>query len=221
MNITARQARAIDRRARERFGLSTLVLMENAGAAAADEALDLCPRGRVAVVCGKGNNGGDGFVATRHLLARGARVEVFLASPAAQVRGEAAVNLSVLRKLGCPLKELSSSSIPGLRRSLKASSLVIDALLGTGIRGEVEGLYASVIGSVNASGARVLAVDIPSGLDADTGKILGRCVAACRTVTFFARKKGMTTGEGPRLCGEVKVKALGLPLRNVLTNPPR
>lgn len=214
-HITVAQARAIDAAARERFGISTLVLMENAGARVCDEALAMAGTGRVVVACGKGNNGGDGLVCCRHLLSRGVRAEAWLASPAAGFAPEAAVNLRALRRLGAGVFPITARSIAGFRRRLRGSVLVVDALLGTGFRGEPRGVYREAIAAMNACGRPVLSVDIPSGLDGDTGAAGGCCVRAARTVTFFAPKRGMARGEGLRQCGTIVVAELGVPLAKV------
>lgn len=209
--ISVREARRIDEAARERFGIPALVLMENAGSAVAAEVLGRRRAGAVVVICGKGNNGGDGFVCARHLLSAGIIPRVFLLSGFRGVKNEAAVNLRALRRLGCPVTPLITGVVP-LKKALRISGLVVDALLGTGGRGAVTGIYAEAIDAVNSSGKFVLSVDVPSGLDADTGLVRGACINAGLTVTFFAPKQGMRKNKGPGVCGSVKVAGLGLPL---------
>jgi hydroxyethylthiazole kinase-like uncharacterized protein yjeF len=207
--LTARQAQALDRRALEAYGISTLVLMENAGRSVADAAAALRPRRKkIAVFCGKGNNGGDGFVAARHLLARGIRPDVYLAGSISDVGREARVNLDILLKSGQKVREV----LPGAVSRIKTVTygLIVDALLGIGLTGDVRGVCGDLIALINASKARILSVDIPSGLDAATGRILGQCVHADLTVTFAARKRGMTIGAGPGVCGAVVVADLGV-----------
>jgi NAD(P)H-hydrate epimerase len=210
--LTAEDAKALDQTAQQRFGISVLALMENAGAAVARQALRMSRKRQIAVFCGKGNNGGDGFVCCRHLLAAGVTPKLFLACPAAQLRNEAKINLDILRKLSLPFKELTQDDLPAVDRSLAGFDLVIDALLGVGLRGDVEGIYKQLIHSINNSRRPVLAVDIPSGLDATTGKVLGAAVKADTTVTFVAKKQGMVIKEGPRHCGKVVISDLGIPL---------
>lgn len=210
--ITVAQARAIDTAAREKFGISTLVLMENAGARVCDEALAMAGTGRVTVVCGKGNNGGDGPVCCRHLLSRGVRAEAWLASPVTGFAPEAAVNLRALRRLGARVILITTRNLAAFRRRLKGSSLVVDALLGTGFQGEPRAVYREAIEAMNACRRPVISVDIPSGLDGDAGVAGGCCVRAARTVTFFAPKRGMARGKGFRQCGRIVVRDLGLPV---------
>jgi ADP-dependent NAD(P)H-hydrate dehydratase / NAD(P)H-hydrate epimerase len=210
--VTAAQAHALDTRARERYGVSALILMENAGRQVAQEALSrMKMRKRVVVVCGKGNNGGDGFVASRHLLCAGVKPEIFLVGRAADVRKQAGTNLGVLLALGQAITELNAQTFTVFKKAVCDNALVIDALLGVGLKGNVTGLYKEVIDMVNASGAYVLSVDIPAGLHADTGEMAGVCVRADATLTFAARKKGMVMGNGPRYCGRIIVGDLGVP----------
>lgn len=209
--ISAGQAREFDRRARFEHGLSTLVLMENAGAASAREALPLYAGGKIVIACGKGNNGGDGFVCARHLMARRIKPHVFVLAARSRVKGEAGVNLRILLSLGCTVAFMPRD-ISALRKALKNAGVVIDALLGTGIRGDVTGGFRDAIEAINDSGKPVLSLDIPSGLDADTGRIHGCCVKASVTATFVAPKRGMVKNAGPAMCGAVHTIDLGFPL---------
>jgi NAD(P)H-hydrate epimerase len=209
--LTSRQAKALDSRALNDYGISTLALMENAGQQVCMEAIASYVRGRkIAFFCGKGNNGGDGFVAARHMLTQGMKPDIYLAGKIRDVTKEARVNLDILLKLKQKVVEISGRNIP--RISICRYGLIVDALLGVGLSGPVRGTYASLIDLINSSGARILSVDIPSGLDATTGKVLGCCVKADKTITFVAKKRGMAINAGPRHCGRVAVADLGLPL---------
>lgn len=211
--ITTRQAQRFDLFARDCLGISTLVLMENAGRAVAEEALLLLGRKkRVVIFCGKGNNGGDGFVAGRHLLARGAGLSVFLTGVVPDVKNEAATNLSILRRLKQKVITVGQGNLLQARAAVRRCDLIIDALLGVGINKEVRGVYKECIALINNAKVPVLAVDIPSGLDATTGRILGSAVRADTTVTFVAPKKGMFLRDGSRICGRIVVRDLGVPL---------
>ncbi|MFH1457942.1 MAG: NAD(P)H-hydrate epimerase [Candidatus Omnitrophota bacterium] len=211
--ITSQQAKAIDSNIRERFGLSTLILMENAGRAVAEEALKVLGRRKAVVLfCGKGNNAGDGFVAARHLLTKGIKPDIFLAGRAPEVKNEAGKNLEILLKLKQNIVELTENNYYLAKNAISRNSLIIDALLGVGLQGEVRGVFRPLIEIINVSKEYVLSVDIPSGLDANTGKVLGCCVRADKTVTFVARKRGMFLGQGPKYCGKVIVADLGIPL---------
>ena len=208
--LTAQSAKLIDLKAREKFGISTLTLMENAGRAVALEAFKSGKFKKIAIFCGKGNNGGDGFVAARHLLACGIKPDIFLVGKSAQVENEAKTNLTILLKLKTKITEVSENNFS--RIDLAQYGLIIDALLGVGLSGAVRGTYKDLISLINSSRVYILSVDIPSGLDATTGKILGACVKADKTVTFVAKKRGMVVGKGPKYCGKIAVADLGLPL---------
>lgn len=211
--LTAKAAKNIDLRAKELLGISVLALMENAGRAIAEEALKTrSSRGRIALFCGKGNNGGDGFVAARHLLSKGVKPDIFLAGSIPEVKDEARINLEILLRLKQKITEIKREGLFLIKRKPFRYSLIIDALLGVGLTGKVRGVCAELIPMLNTLGAYILSVDIPSGLDATTGKIFGCCVKAHKTITFVARKRGMVFGEGPKYCGKVVVKDLGIPL---------
>jgi len=211
--LTAKEAKDIDRRAKDIFGISTLVLMENAARGVAEEVVKIL-RGRknVAVFCGKGNNAGDGFAAARHLLTCGVNLSIFLAGRIQDVENEAGINLGILLKMKQKIIEVGEENLYLVKNKVSECTLIIDALLGIGLQGQVKGIVRDLIGIINTSKAYILSVDIPSGLDATEGRVLGCCVKADRTVTFVARKRGMVLGEGPKYCGRIVVKDLGIPL---------
>ncbi len=211
--LTAAQAKALDQKALTQFGISTLVLMENAGRAVAEETLKVLKsrRDQLALFCGMGNNGGDGLCAARHLLVAGLQPQVYLVGKIKDVKSEAKVNLDMLLELKQKITEINSDNINYIRNKIVALRLIIDALLGVGVKGELRPLYQQLIDMINISTVPVLSVDIPSGLDATTGRILGCCIKADRTVTFVAKKRGMVYGEGKQYCGKVLVRAIGLP----------
>lgn len=201
------QMREIDRRAVEEFALPSLLLMENAGRAAADRAAALYPgSGFIALLCGGGNNGGDGLAAARHLHNRGLPVRLLLAARPDDLKGDAAVNLAAARALGLEIE--SPKTAPEL---IFGSALVVDALLGTGFRGEPRGEIAAVLRAVQAGGRPVLAVDLPSSLQAETGaagELTPRCV---ETVTFGLPKPGLLIYPGRELAGDITVAGISLP----------
>lgn len=216
--ISVSRAKEFDIMAREKLGLSVLVLMENAGRSVAEEVLKALEGKKttaVAVVCGKGNNGGDGLVACRHLLCRGIKPKIFLAVKINEVQGEARVNLDILLRMKQKVVEVNNKNLVLVRSSILESGLIIDALLGVGIKREVGGIFRELINIINGSKAYIVAVDVPSGLDADSGKILGCCVKADKTVTFLAEKKGMVLNDGYKYCGRIMVKDLGVSLGSV------
>jgi len=215
MNVTREQMREMDRRAIEEYGIPGLVLMENAGRAAADEIWKVAG-GRadasVVIACGKGNNGGDGYVVARHLHNRGMDPLVFVLAPFDQITGDAATNLAIIRRMGLAVHEVpTDEDLHAFEAAAAGADVVVDALLGTGLTGEVRGVLRSAIAAINRSARRVVAVDIPSGLDADTGEVLGECVRADATVTFAAPKIGLVTGSGPSMAGRVVVAEISIP----------
>ena len=224
--LTAAEVREVDRRSTERHGIPSLMLMENAGRSVAEFIRDrFAPlaRRRVVVLCGKGNNGGDGFVVARYLHKMGADVSVLLFADPKEMKGDAAKNLARLRrsvKVARFGTQASPSGGPVVHsaavwsRELGKELILVDALLGTGVRGPVKGDLASAIRNTSdhhPDGASVVSVDIPSGLDSDTGETHGECVAADYTVTFTAPKRGMVLGEASRYVGQLLVSDIGSP----------
>ena len=214
--MTRAEVRGIDRRAIEEYGIPGMVLMENAGRGAADVAMAMVAgidAPRVAILCGKGNNGGDGFVMARHLHNRGVPVDLFYAGRAEDAGdGDGAANMRIALRMGLPFEEVADpSAAEALAGRLDHHDLVVDALLGTGLIGEVREPARSLIRAINAAGKPVLAADIPSGLDCDEGVPLGEAVRATRTATFAAAKVGFSEADGARHCGRVTVVDIGVP----------
>ena len=174
---------------------------------------------RVVVVCGAGSNGGDGFVVARHLLARGAEVEVYLAGASEKVTGESRVNHDAYIDLGGAFAELPDGSELGvLEEALSRADFIVDALFGTGLDRPIRGHRAEVIAAINRADAHCVALDLPSGLDADSGASLGIAVHADDTVTFGHLKIGLLTPDGARLAGNIHVVDLGVPDRPILAH---
>ncbi|MGE4356977.1 MAG: NAD(P)H-hydrate epimerase [Candidatus Omnitrophota bacterium] len=205
--ISAKLAKLIDEKVSKNLGISTLVLMENAGRSVAEEVVKLKKK-KIAIFCGKGNNGGDGLVCARHLLCRGIKPDVFLLGKIEEVKNEAKVNLDILLKLWRAI-EVNEENFSKIK--FKKYDLIVDAIFGIGLKGKITGFFQNTIDLINSSGAYVVSVDIPSGLDADSGRVLGNCVKANMTITFFAKKSGMVKNKGPEYCGEIIVKDLGFP----------
>jgi len=215
---TAAEMRELDRRSVDEFGIPALVLMENAGLRAADEAakmLKTVSGAKVVVLCGRGNNGGDGFVVARHLYNKGACPQVFLASKIEDVlvRSDAAgMNLEMALNIGVAVKEvLDGEAAQQVPPALSTADLVVDALLGTGLSGKVREPVLALIRMVNECRRPVLAIDIPSGLCSDSGSVLGAAVKATKTVTFALPKQGFFIGEGPAHCGEIVTVDISIP----------
>ncbi|RMF47848.1 MAG: NAD(P)H-hydrate epimerase, partial [Deltaproteobacteria bacterium] len=205
--LTAQQMRDLDRRTIEQVGIPGLVLMENAGRGCSERIQDAWPdlAGPVLVLCGKGNNGGDGLVIARCLLQAGLPVSVVLLGERASVGGDAAANLAIWERLGQNVAFVSEEEALATFLDGQSPELIVDALLGTGLASEVRGLYRRAIDWINAVSSPVVAVDIPSGVDADNGRILGRAVRAELTVTFAAAKIGHLLPPGAGCCGRLEV----------------
>src|SRR3954471_11703084 len=190
--LNSAQMREADRRTIDEIGIPSLVLMENAGrqAVAAMEAVygDLLDR-QVAVLCGRGNNGGDGFVIARTLLQRGVDVSAFLIAVGAVASGHARVNLEILGRLGLTVVEVADSQAWELHFSeVSDCTLIVDAIFGTGLNAPVSGFIESVIADVNTSGIPVVSIDLPSGLSADSAEPIGQSIEAGLTITLGAPK---------------------------------
>lgn len=211
--VTVQQIQKLDKIAIEKIGIPSLALMENAGRCVAQEVLkriQKVKRPRVCIICGVGNNAGDGFVAARHLINAGVDVKIFLIGQGRALKRDAAVNYRILKNLNYPIKNAGTKNFAPLGDIAKAH-VVVDAIFGVGLNREVLDPFRSVIEAVNQAGKRVIAVDIPSGLDGTTGKIYGVCVKADTTVTFSFIKKGFLKGQGPEHVGKVVVADIGIP----------
>lgn len=211
-SVTVRQIQTLDKIAIERYGIPSLVLMENAGRAVAEEvkkSLRGKKKPRVCIVCGLGNNAGDGFVAARHLINAGIGVKILLVGKGQQLKHDAAVNYRILKKIKCPIKEVRAGRDLS-RQDVTRADVVVDAILGVGLNREITGSFRGAIEAINRGAKYVVAVDIPSGLDGTTGAIYGVCVKADKTVTFTFPKKGFFTDLGPRQAGKVIVVDIGI-----------
>jgi ADP-dependent NAD(P)H-hydrate dehydratase / NAD(P)H-hydrate epimerase len=213
--LNSAQMREADRRTIEDIGIPSLVLMENAGrqVVAAIEAVhgDLL-EGQVAVLCGRGNNGGDGFVVARTLLQRGCEVAVFVIGQVAEVRGDARVNLEILGRLGLTVVEVSDSQAWELHSSeIGDCSLIVDAIFGTGLNAPLSGLLETVVADVNASGIPIVAIDLPSGLSADSHEPIGDSIEAGMTVAIAAPKVSLVLPPAEVRAGDIVIADIGIP----------
>jgi NAD(P)H-hydrate epimerase len=220
--LSVAQSREVDRVAIERLGIPGLVLMENAGRGAADVLCQRGAKGPITIFCGGGNNGGDGLVIARHLATRGIKVGVVLVPPMAKLSGDALTNANILRGCDVPIVELADEGGPtAITEALdyfldEPAEWIVDALLGTGALGAPRPPYDSIIEWINAESSRRLAVDVPSGLDADTGEPSPTTIKADLTVTFVASKAGFATPQAQGHLGELVVADIGVPLEAVL-----
>ena len=214
--VTSAESRECDRYAIEELQIPSLVLMENAALSIVEvleKHLDVQPGQCVVVVAGRGNNGGDGMAIARHLRNRGVDVRVYLTAHPDELKGDASANCSAVRAMGIPLNVVTDATeLSALERALRSADVVVDALLGTGITGEVRGIIADVIPIINAHARCVLSVDVPSGLNADTGAICGVCVNAHTTVTLGAIKRGLLLFPGAEYVGDLFLGYIGVPM---------
>jgi NAD(P)H-hydrate epimerase len=213
--LTAEQMGKLDRETTELVGIPSLLLMENAGFqlyAALREGFDDLPGRQVAIVCGKGNNGGDGMVLARQLMQHGCYPDVYLLAEQESVSGDAAVNLGILVKWGCPIFEIADEKdweavLPGF----EAYDIIVDAILGTGITKPLSGLFARVVQDLNLTESYILAVDIPSGMVSDSVETTPLCVEADATVTFTAPKIAHVLSAGLEALGDLTIASIGTP----------
>jgi len=213
--LTAAEMRAADASAIENFGIPSAVLMENAALGVVKAAEDMSGNvagKKIAVFCGAGNNGGDGYAAARHLFNRHASVKVFMLCAPEDLQGDAALNFGILQKMGVETQLVKTESqINLMKLSLINCDIIIDALLGTGLTGAVSGKYKAVIDVINSCRCPVIAVDIPSGLNADDGSIHGSCIRADVTVTFAYPKIGMVFAHAGEYVGKLIVADISMP----------
>jgi NAD(P)H-hydrate epimerase len=213
--VTAQQMKDMDRLTIESFGIPGIVLMENAARGATDSLYRHFPNFRslkVGVAAGHGNNGGDGFVMARYLASANVSVNVYLLSKRKKVKGDAAVNLKLLDRMNVPVHEVTDvAAFESHQDRMRSCDLWIDAMLGTGLTSDVRGLFKEMITFLDAEKTPVLAVDIPSGLDSDTGKPRGCCVQATVTVTFGLPKIGHVMLPGSEFVGKLEIIDIGIP----------
>ena len=208
--ITAQEMAELDRHAIQDLGIPSLTLMENAGRFVAEEAAKMSPGPGIVVICGKGNNGGDGFVAARYLKDKEFDVTVALIGRMGEVKHDPKVNAD---RLQVPITEAPDlSSFESLKKLIKGADLIIDAIFGIGLKNDLSSPYIEIVTYLNSLHKPILSVDVPSGLDATSGKVLGAAVFATKTITFAAAKTGFYKGAGPAHTGEVMVVDIGIPV---------
>ena len=215
--MTRKEVRDFDSWAINQMGIPGIVLMENAGRSCAELIMASWPAGRprVAIFCGTGNNGGDGYVIARHLAGNGSDVKVCICGNRDKITGDAKINLDILAKTGLLSTTLPLES-PGLVTEIKrltdGCDVVVDAIFGTGLREKLPQEYIRLIEVINASNMMKVAVDIPSGLDCDTGEPMPVAVKADMTVTFVAAKKGFVAACAAVYTGRIYVASIGVKL---------
>jgi NAD(P)H-hydrate epimerase len=212
LTLTREQSRLVDKLAIDDYGMTGLVLMENAGRGVADVLCNLGIAGPVVICCGKGNNAGDGFVIARHLDLRGHTVRVLLWAEADELIGDAAANFRILQKTDVPIEIFGNRhDAARLDRLLLGAAWIVDGLLGTGARGEPRPPLDAVIDRLNAAPAPKLAIDLPSGLDCDTGEPARHTICAAETCTFVTAKPGFFMPAALPYVGRLHVLDIGQP----------
>jgi NAD(P)H-hydrate epimerase len=210
IRLTREQVRRIDRLSVEKYHIPGVVLMENAAIAAAGVAANMIensPVGPVLIICGGGNNGGDGLAVARHLHNRDYDVRVFLTTDPQKYSGEAKINWEIIQAMELPVEQAGPELL-----ARQTPSLIVDAIFGTGLTQPPRDPFAEIVAATHKLETAILAIDIPSGLDCDTGKPLGpACIRATRTVTFVAEKAGFGNPEAKQYLGEVIVAGIGCP----------
>ncbi len=216
-SVTAKEIQELERWGIESIGIPSIVLMENAGRAVAQAVSQRyksrrgsLPRRRVSIICGRGNNAGDGLVAARHLLVKGIATKIFLIGTPSDLKADARMNLSILQNLDQPIRLLAKRDSIFLKE-LNECSMIVDAIFGIGLNRDVDEPFKGVIEAINQASQPVISVDVPSGLDATTGEIQGACVKANVTVTLGLMKTGLKQKRGPQQAGQIQVADIGIP----------
>lgn len=214
--LNTQQMREADRRTIDEIGIPSIVLMENAGrqaVAAMEAAFEDLPTTHVGVVCGRGNNGGDGFVVARTLVQRGVETSVFLLGSVADVRGDARTNLEVLGRIGLTVVEITNAQEWELHFSeISQCELIVDAILGTGFHGQLSGLLETVVADLNGLGVPIVAIDLPTGVSADTPEVEGEAIEASMTVTLGAPKIPLVLPPADSHSGDLVIADIGIPI---------
>ncbi|MGB9617535.1 MAG: NAD(P)H-hydrate epimerase, partial [Desulfomonilaceae bacterium] len=224
--VTSEEMRALDAAAINEYGIAGVVLMENAGRTTFQilcaELSKSVHQLKAVVVAGPGNNGGDGYVVARYLINHGAEVHTYLLAPKDKIKGDALANLSILEKMTdriYPIRD--QAALKEAAAQWRDSDVIVDAILGTGLAADVRSPYREAIDLINETKAFKAAIDIPSGLDSNTGKVLGAAVKADLTVTYGFQKVGMALYPGVSYCGRVHVVDISIPRSAVEKRPPR
>ena len=209
LRLTRSQVREIDRRSIEEYHIPGIVLMENAARAAADVACDILDGecvGEVLILCGGGNNGGDGLALARHLHNRGADVSIALTIDPSKYKGDALINWQIVSAMKLPWEQLDP-----LKIASAPALLLVDAIFGTGLEQAPREPFPAIAAAVEQSRLPLLAIDLPSGMDCDIGRPLGACIKATRTITFVAEKVGFANPQAQPYLGEVTIGSIGCP----------
>ena len=207
--ISRNQVREIDQIAIDQYGIPGIVLMENAGCGAAQRIHELVPTGQVVILCGKGNNGGDGYVVARHLQCWGHDVRIISVINPSLLKGDASINATIAQHAEIPICVVSESD--DLVKCLSSAEVIVDGLLGTGATGPPRGILSALVSAANECDALRVSLDIPTGMDADSGEVSEPTFRADHTMTFVAAKIGFDQGEADRFTGKLHVIPIGVP----------
>ncbi len=207
---TVKQIQKLDALAINQYGFPSLILMENAGRRVFEEIQKKFRPANVVIICGYGNNAGDGLVIARHFHEAGIKTQVVLVGQAKQLKPDALVHYQILKRLKYSVKEISHVSTSFLTM-IKNADVVVDAIFGVGLNRNITDPFKSFIEAINHQAKKIVAVDIPSGLDGTTGQIYGVCIKADLTVTFSFSKRGFYQNDGPKYTGKVIVADIGIP----------
>ena len=209
--VTVEEILRIEQSASRDCGIPELLLMENAGRSVSEVIFRDYKPCKVLIFVGKGNNGGDGLVVARHLVNRGFSVQVILLEHPSRLKPDALMNFNVVSKSEIPLLLMIAASEDDFLKHVQNTDLIVDAIFGVGIHGPLSGVFEQAVLAINRSHRQVISIDVPSGLNADTGSVHGVAVKATRTVTLALPKTGLFEGEGPRYAGEIETVDIGLP----------
>jgi len=214
MYLKSEDVKKIDKHVIERLGISGDILMENAGLAILrniNENID-----NISIVCGSGNNGGDGLVLSRHLLSRDRNIKIFIIGNESKLNNSVKLNYKILKNLKADITFIEErKDLLRFKNNIKKSNLIVDCIFGIGLSREIEGIYKEIIEYINNSGKEVLAVDTPSGFNHSTGDIYEVCIKADKTVTFIGEKFGFKNDKSEEYTGEVEVEQISIPLNIV------
>lgn len=204
-------ARSLDKLTIEDYGIPGIVLMENAGLGVVDYFLANKLQGNVVICCGKGNNAGDGFVIARHLDNHNVSVHVLLFEEPSNMKGDAKINCNITIKSGIPITIIQKEEIHKIIPFLSKADLIVDALFGTGLQGQIRAPFDTIIQLINESNKMILSIDIPSGLDCDTGEPLGIAIKAGHTFSMIGFKKGFSNPKAKEYLGKIHIIDIGTP----------
>ncbi|KAA1262148.1 Bifunctional NAD(P)H-hydrate repair enzyme Nnr [Rubripirellula obstinata] len=208
-SLSCEQVRRVDQIAIDEYGIPGIVLMENAGRGAAEKIHGVAPPGLITILCGKGNNGGDGYVIARHLELLGRSIQIVSTCEISDLSGDAKTNAEIAARSDIPIQKVDESS--RLQLILDPAATIVDGLLGTGSKPPLRGMYADLVRAANNQPCMRIALDIPTGMNADTGEAIDPTFIADHTITFVAPKTGFASPNASKHIGQVHVVSIGVP----------